>query len=155
MLVRVVEVGVFFIVQVRELLVIVAVLLCPCVFFSLLVVLRISGTFFGVKFKLFHMFLKAKFVPEDGRCRTSGQQAAGIRIAHRLKKEMKRIMLLPLAAFLMACGANDNKNDNGNYPTYDTTQAPMHINDSTSGRNMQNQGDLRHNIDSDGDENRQ
>ena len=56
-----------------------------------------------------------------------------------------------ICLLLAGCGAQDDKNEAENYPTYDTTKTPAHMNDSTSSQDIQSEGDLRHNIDSDRD----
>ncbi len=59
-------------------------------------------------------------------------------------------MIIALASLFAACGAADDKNEYENYPTYDTTNTTNHLNDSTT-NDMRSEGELRHNIDSDGD----
>ena len=64
-----------------------------------------------------------------------------------MKNERMKIRLFYLTALVLAaCGTTDNKNEAENYPTYDTTEQTDHINDS-SGRNMNTEGELRHNRD--------
>jgi hypothetical protein len=67
---------------------------------------------------------------------------------------MQKALLVTLILLFAACGANDQKNEAENYPTYDTSDVPLHVNDSTASQDMQGEGGLRHNIDSDGDEDR-
>ena len=65
---------------------------------------------------------------------------------------MKKYCLAVAVALLtFACGAGDDKNEAENYPTYDTTNEVNTINDTTTSGDMRSEGELRFNIDSDGD----
>lgn len=67
------------------------------------------------------------------------------------KNVMKKLIcIIAFAPLLFACGANDNKNEVENYPTYDTLEGTEHINDSAR-RSMDSEGEIRHNVDSDQD----
>jgi hypothetical protein len=65
---------------------------------------------------------------------------------------MKRFFLITCACCLIAScgnknGGNNKVSDNKNYPTYDTTDKPDHINDSVSDGDMRSGGNLRNNVD--------
>jgi hypothetical protein len=74
----------------------------------------------------------------------------GILIAEHVKKpDMKKISILFLATVfvtLVSCGTRDDKNEVENYPSYDTTDKPARINDSSAAE-QHGEGELRHNID--------
>jgi hypothetical protein len=65
---------------------------------------------------------------------------------------MKKIfMTVAVCCLMSSCGNSDKPHNDSkqteNYPTYDTTNKPDHINDSVSKGGMRSGGDLRHNVD--------